>query len=278
MHGLGLNNTKMSGYYYPPSTSAPEGEEFNLVPSYQMPSSQPQQPFQTYSQVVAPALQQRPSYTQAQALYSPPQPLYSPPQPYQQQFSYQPPAVPSWMTPTVPSNYPIEPQRMVQFPRYSEPPTYSPEFTPAGPSRTSTGYLSPDEADTTRVTRSSSFASNASSARSYSQSDVSRDVSPNASEMAKWGFRNVNGTWSCAYPGCSSRSTFSRGCDLRKHYKRHTKSLFCRHEGCPQATDGGFSSKKDRVRHEAKHNPMISCEWEGCDRLFSRVDNMVGLL
>jgi hypothetical protein len=93
--------------------------------------------------------------------------------------------------------------------------------------------------------------------------------------MAKWGVRNANGTWSCAYPSCSSRSTFNRGCDLRKHYKRHTKSLFCRHEGCPQATEGGFSSKKDRARHEAKHDPKIVCEWEGCDRLFSRVDNMV---
>ena len=89
------------------------------------------------------------------------------------------------------------------------------------------------------------------------------------------GFKNSNGSWSCGYPGCSSKSTFNRGCDLRKHYKRHSKSLFCRHEGCPQATAGGFSSKKDRARHEAKHNPNIVCEWEGCNRLFSRVDNMV---
>jgi hypothetical protein len=62
---------------------------------------------------------------------------------------------------------------------------------------------------------------------------------------------------------------------LRKHYRRHSKHLFCRYEGCPQATEGGFSSKKDRARHEQKHDPNILCEWEGCDRLFSRVDNMV---
>ncbi|KAL3492971.1 hypothetical protein BJX62DRAFT_235704 [Aspergillus germanicus] len=87
-------------------------------------------------------------------------------------------------------------------------------------------------------------------------------------------------TWSCAYPGCTSPALFRRGCDLRKHYNRHRKHLFCRVEGCPQANSSnpgaGFSSKKDRDRHEAKHNPGIRCEWaeEGCTRVFSRVDNM----
>jgi hypothetical protein len=97
--------------------------------------------------------------------------------------------------------------------------------------------------------------------------------------------------WRCAYPGCTSRATFTRGCDLRKHYNRHSKHLFCRIDGCPQSqaaaagrlTDGsltgGFSSKKDRARHEAKHNPGIKCEWKGshgeeCGRIFSRMDNM----
>lgn len=41
--------------------------------------------------------------------------------------------------------------------------------------------------------------------------------------------------WRCAYPGCTSRATFTRGCDLRKHYNRHSKHLFCRVEGCPQS-------------------------------------------
>jgi hypothetical protein len=97
--------------------------------------------------------------------------------------------------------------------------------------------------------------------------------------------------WRCAYPGCTSKATFTRGCDLRKHYNRHSKHLFCRVDGCPQSqsaaasrsTDGtlsgGFSSKKDRARHEAKHNPGIKCEWTGphgeeCGRIFSRMDNM----
>ncbi|KAJ9655322.1 hypothetical protein H2198_005777 [Neophaeococcomyces mojaviensis] len=111
--------------------------------------------------------------------------------------------------------------------------------------------------------------------------------------------------WRCAYPNCTSRAIFTRGCDLRKHYNRHSKHLFCRVDGCPQseaacivvaqqqaiqagsdASDlsklailGGFSSKKDRARHEAKHNPGIKCEWRGpngeeCGRLFSRMDNM----
>ncbi|KAJ9623342.1 hypothetical protein H2204_011248 [Knufia peltigerae] len=99
--------------------------------------------------------------------------------------------------------------------------------------------------------------------------------------------------WRCAYPGCTSRATFTRGCDLRKHYNRHSKHLFCRVDGCPQSEataaaraksadqplTGGFSSKKDRARHEAKHSPSIKCEWRGadgeeCPRVFSRMDNM----
>lgn len=109
-------------------------------------------------------------------------------------------------------------------------------------------------------------------------------------------------TWRCAYPSCSSRALFTRGCDLRKHFNRHSKHLFCRVKGCPQSAPrlsedsqahangwgrglgpigggGGFSSKKDRARHEAKHNPKIMCEWIGeggerCGRKFSRADNM----
>ncbi|OCL01648.1 hypothetical protein AOQ84DRAFT_214030 [Glonium stellatum] len=102
----------------------------------------------------------------------------------------------------------------------------------------------------------------------------SRSLSPNAPDLRAYGYLNKSGTWTCAYPGCTSRAVFTRGCDLRKHHKRHTKSFFCRHEGCPQSTGGGFSSKKDLARHEAKHNPGVICEWQGCDRVFSRVDNM----
>ncbi|RAH58260.1 hypothetical protein BO85DRAFT_468027 [Aspergillus piperis CBS 112811] len=93
-------------------------------------------------------------------------------------------------------------------------------------------------------------------------------------DLNNYGIQNPDGTWRCAYPGCSSHAVFRRGCDLRKHYNRHRKHLFCRYEGCPQAVRGGFSSKKDRDRHEAKHNPEIPCEWDGCQRVFSRVDNM----
>ncbi|OOF97341.1 hypothetical protein ASPCADRAFT_395576 [Aspergillus carbonarius ITEM 5010] len=93
-------------------------------------------------------------------------------------------------------------------------------------------------------------------------------------DLTNYGIQSADGTWRCAYPGCSSHAVFRRGCDLRKHYNRHRKHLFCRYEGCPQAMRGGFSSKKDRDRHEAKHNPEIPCEWDGCLRVFSRVDNM----
>jgi hypothetical protein len=104
-----------------------------------------------------------------------------------------------------------------------------------------------------------------------------RPISPGSPDLRAYGYPNADGSWSCAYEGCTSRAIFTRGCDLRKHYKRHTKSFFCRHEGCPQATGGGFSSKKDLARHEAKHNPGVICEFPGCDRVFSRVDNMVSL-
>ncbi|KAF2129878.1 hypothetical protein P153DRAFT_226037 [Dothidotthia symphoricarpi CBS 119687] len=103
---------------------------------------------------------------------------------------------------------------------------------------------------------------------------LSRSLSPTSPDLRAYGFPNQNGTWSCAYPGCTSRALFTRGCDLRKHHKRHTKSFFCRHAECPQSSGGGFSSKKDLARHEAKHNPGVSCEWGSCDRVFSRVDNM----
>ncbi|PLB41461.1 putative C2H2 transcription factor [Aspergillus candidus] len=93
-------------------------------------------------------------------------------------------------------------------------------------------------------------------------------------DLTSYGLPLGDGTWRCAYPGCTSSAVFRRGCDLRKHYNRHRKHLFCRHDGCPQAVTGGFSSKKDRDRHEAKHNPLVECEWSGCGRVFSRVDNM----
>ena len=103
----------------------------------------------------------------------------------------------------------------------------------------------------------------------------SRSPSPHASDLYNYGTLNTDHrTWRCAYPGCNSKAIFVRPCDLRKHFHRHNKQFFCRHEGCPQATEGGFSSKKDRARHESKHNPGVPCEWEGCERIFSRVDNM----
>lgn len=142
------------------------------------------------------------------------------------------------------------------------------------PQRLSTSSFVRRRSSPGRGTRSVSLISTASSLN-MSTSEISRSTSPNAGEMAKWGTPDAQGGWICSFPGCTSRSVFRRGCDLRKHYRRHTKSLFCRESGCPQAIEGGFSSKKDRARHEAKHDPQIACECSGCDRLFSRVDNMV---
>ena len=82
-------------------------------------------------------------------------------------------------------------------------------------------------------------------------SDTSRSTSPNPADLSNFGILLPDGrSWRCAYAGCTSNARFTRGCDLRKHYHRHTKSLFCRHEYCPQSKEGGFSSKKDLVRYE----------------------------
>lgn len=121
--------------------------------------------------------------------------------------------------------------------------------------------------------------------------NTNTNTNPNTKDLTHYGTPSPThpGAWRCAYPSCASPSLFRRGCDLRKHYNRHRKHLFCRHDGCAQADPAvpgaGFSSKKDRDRHEAKHNPGIRCEWwngprdgkgegEGCKRVFSRVDNM----
>lgn len=82
---------------------------------------------------------------------------------------------------------------------------------------------------------------------------TSRSASPNPADLHNFGIPLPDGrSWRCAYPNCTSQARFTRGCDLRKHYRRHTKSLFCRHEECPQSKEGGFSSRKDRDRHESK--------------------------
>ncbi|KAI9829229.1 MAG: hypothetical protein M1819_006409 [Sarea resinae] len=154
---------------------------------------------------------------------------------------------------------------------------YSTQSRPASISASSTDhpqYLSPPDA-AARSPESSLDGSYATDYQPAAQSEVSDSSSPSTSELQQYGSYIGSGRWKCAYPGCQSPAEFKRGCDLRKHFKRHSKTMFCRHPGCPQATKGGFSSKKDRGRHEAKHNPTIECAWEGCDRKFSRVDNMV---
>jgi hypothetical protein len=132
------------------------------------------------------------------------------------------------------------------------------------------------ESQTPLPTFSSAAAYNPPSNSDVSRaSENSRSSSPGNADLRTYGYQNSSGTWSCAYPGCTSKAVFTRGCDLRKHHKRHTKSFFCRYPDCTQSRGGGFSSKKDLARHEAKHNPTVVCEWDGCARVFSRVDNMV---
>ncbi|KAF2149899.1 hypothetical protein K461DRAFT_35750 [Myriangium duriaei CBS 260.36] len=269
---------------YPPSSRMmPHPSSYASAPPVSAPSSVPHHspavstqasftvpPFYNAAPPPIPPYSMQPPYAPASQTYSSAQ--HSPQQP-------QPPQQPSHgvsegQTPysyyehysTVPTS---------QMPSQMVLPSHASGVQPAHPPP-GHHFLHPAESGKidTRVSRSTSLTSSASSMRYNQAENFSRSTSPSAAEMANWGFRNEHGTWSCAFPGCTSKSTFQRGCDLRKHYRRHTKTLFCRHNGCPQATEGGFSSKKDRARHEAKHNPQITCEWPGCDRLFSRLDNM----
>ena len=165
--------------------------------------------------------------------------------------------------------------------------TSSPEFaTQAGmlPYTAGPAITYPQSASSISSTASSHYApaslsvpSSSSPTRGSSahHQGHSRSPSPHPPDLYNYGNLNPdNRTWRCAYPGCHSKAIFVRPCDLRKHFHRHNKQFFCRHEGCSQSKEGGFSSKKDRARHESKHNPGVQCEWEGCERIFSRVDNM----
>lgn len=219
---------------------------------------------------------------------SPPNIMYSSPPLHQMSHS-----VPT----TLPSNGPIYAQPQYRPVMNSPYPQHSPWQSQAMPMPPASSYAYPPFTDMTagpvlapdtnllsqsfagpRTSRSHSASSSGGhglASNAPSERTPPRSLSPSSPDLRAYGFPNKNGTWSCAYPGCTSRAVFTRGCDLRKHHKRHSKNFFCRHAECPQATGGGFSSKKDLARHEAKHNPGVLCDWAGCDRVFSRVDNMV---
>ncbi|KAF2175195.1 hypothetical protein K469DRAFT_510002, partial [Zopfia rhizophila CBS 207.26] len=141
---------------------------------------------------------------------------------------------------------------------------YPPQFWPSQTLNTSQS-LQPDASLLPQSTRPSGSDSASSTGGlgilsnvpvDRSPPPISRSLSLSSPDLQAYGYPNKNGG------------------DLRKHHKRHIKPLFCRHEGCPQSTGGGFSSKKELARHEAGHNHSVRCDWEGCNRVFSRVDNM----
>ncbi|KAJ5601137.1 hypothetical protein N7510_010671 [Penicillium lagena] len=164
----------------------------------------------------------------------------------------------------------------VPSPKCSAPDTFLSPPTSTGrfPNAPTSNPVSGDSASILSTSPTPTFTSDLDGSPPGMSSSRTRPSSPSSSDLTRYGIPISDGAWRCAHPGCSSQAIFRRGCDLRKHYNRHRKHLFCRHEGCPQATHGGFSSKKDRARHEAKHNPGIVCQWHDCGRVFSRVDNM----
>lgn len=64
--------------------------------------------------------------------------------------------------------------------------------------------------------------------------------------------------WRCAYPSCTSRAIFTRGCDLRKHYNRHSKHLFCRIKGCPQSESACIAAAQQSTRSGSSSHRDIS--------------------
>lgn len=263
----------MSGYWYDPN-GAWNTEDYDFNDAFTRFTEAEQQ---SYPAVSVPMDDQW--YQQSMYVAEQPPLLHQPQPPYssytQQALGLSNVQQESWPQPQLPQyeqHQIYRSQSVSAFPPYADLAATRASAPTAEPS---TRYLSPEQAVRPRPTRTHSAAASIASSGHSLYSDVSRSASPSAAEMSKWGMRKQDGTWRCSHPGCTSRSTFTRGCDLRKHYKRHTKSLFCRQEGCPQASEGGFSSRKDRARHEAKHNPAVRCEWEDCPRIFSRVDNMV---
>jgi hypothetical protein len=248
-------------YYTPPATTSYSSAQasYSSARSY---SSHPQASYSSGSSIIAPPhgawndASSIEAFTQ-QIFYEEPQSLYP-----------QTPA--SW---TVPAAMPTS-----HLPAYTSPQQSYGYIQPTVP-QVSPYAQSGSTPSSTRHARAQSFHSVDSGTGGEDDEDTfSRSSSPGQADLSAYGYLNEQGTWSCAYPGCTSRAVFTRGCDLRKHHKRHTKSFFCRYPSCSQSTGGGFSSKKDLARHEAKHNPGVVCEWEGCDRIFSRVDNMVSLI
>ncbi|KAM3421963.1 C2H2 transcription factor [Cercospora zeina] len=261
----------MSGYYWqPPVSSDEQYYDFNR-PSRLPTSAETQNAFAAFAAELytLPYEQQARTYGDYTQAYQHPQ---QPPQYYIQMPTPVEQRQQRWHPGILAPNAGPSMSRTSAFPQYTDVDDFDVSIGHQ-PGDASLGYLSPP-INRARVSRAASVTESVASSVPSTQAHSSRAVSPSATEMARWGKRNGDNSWSCAYPGCTSKSTFHRGCDLRKHYKRHAKSLYCRHEGCPQATEGGFSSKKDRARHEAKHNPTIVCEWDGCERLFSRQDNM----
>lgn len=56
-------------------------------------------------------------------------------------------------------------------------------------------------------------------------SEVSRSASPCPKSLAKYRYKNTDGSWSCSWSGCTSHSRFTRACILRKRRKQHSRPL-----------------------------------------------------
>jgi hypothetical protein len=169
-----------SNLHQEPHDSPNEADEFDFQSFTAVQASQAPTLYQSYATHPASVASNDPN------LFGEHESVYSHPGHQYQGLQMTPASSPPWTIPIVPSNYQAQSHGVVPFPQFTETFNYNQEYVTAGPSTAAAAYLSPDEASLPRPSRAASFASNVSSAPSLSRSDVSRSVSPNASEMAKW--------------------------------------------------------------------------------------------
>lgn len=120
--------------------------------------------------------------------------------------------------------------------------------------------------------------SQSSAEANYHNSNDLQPQSPGSADLHDLGYSTDGGkTWHCYFPECTNQAKFTRDCDLRKHFKKHTMSFPCRRSDCPQSIIGvppRFTCQKDRDRHEQRHTAEVICAFPRCDQQFSKIETM----
>lgn len=114
-----------------------------------------------------------------------------------------------------------------------------------------------------------------------------RSKSPNSvTGLEEFGVLQSNGMWRCAFSGCKSNVSFSRPCDLRKHFRRHEKRWFCRYDGCERSEayaasvraghkNGSLSGSGAMVIRDSLFAPIPNAD--GLERSKRSSSSMIGI-